>query len=373
MDHFITKQLEALDAHHCLRSPISTMAEEGMYVMRQGQRLLSFASNDYLGLSRDHRLVEAAKTALDKYGLGAGASRLISGQHLLYDVLHAKLAMVKGTEAATVFGSGYLANIGVIPAFVGRGDLVISDRLIHASLIDGIRLSGAKHLRFTHNDVDHAARLIAAHRQEYERCLIVTDHVFSMDGDIAPVAALKTLAESNDAWLMTDDAHGLAVLDQGKERAHIQMGTLSKALGCYGGYVCGSAKMMAYLESTARSLIYTTALPPSILAAAIKALEIILQEPVLCQTPLKLAQYFTDMLGVPKAQSPIVSLVLGSENAALDAAKKLQVAGFYVSAIRPPTVPQGSSRLRLTFSALHSTDQVASLAQAIKGALAWHQ
>lgn len=335
---------------------------------------ISFASNDYLGLSQHPEVKEAAIRAIENYGVGAGASRLVTGNHPLYAELEALLAKMKGTEAACVFASGFATNLGVITALMGKEDVVLFDRLAHASLIDGVMLSGATWLRFKHNDVEDCARLLAASRSKYRRCLIVTETVFSMDGDCAPVDELAVLAEKHDAWLLADDAHGLGVLkpDTRHPKPHLQTGTLSKSVGALGGYVCGSRALIEYLHSAARSLIYSTALPPSMLAAAITALKIIQQDDALRAAPLRHAQFFCSQLGLPQPSSAIVPLILGEEARALDAAQRLLEAGFIVSAIRPPTVPPGTSRLRFTFSALHREEDIERLCALIRVA-GWHK
>lgn len=363
LDVFAREKIAAIEAQHRLRMPATTTRSAAAGVLRNGRRLVSFSCNDYLGLSQHPAVIEAAQQAIAQYGAGAGASRLVTGNHPLYDALEAALADYKHTEAACVFGSGYLANIGVIPAAAGRGDLIIADKLVHACILDGIKLSGAKLLRFAHNDAADCARLLAQYRGQHVNCLVITETVFSMDGDVAPLAELRQLCDQHDAWLMTDDAHGIGT---SPANADIVMGTMSKSLGAYGGYVCGSQALVRYLKTAARSLIFTTALPPATVAAALKSLEILRENSHLAQQPLAHAQRFTQELGLPLAQSPIVPLILGSEQAALDAAQKLERAGFLVSAIRPPTVPENGARLRFSFSAMHEEYDVTNLIKEIK-------
>lgn len=345
------------------RALASTHREDGVYVTRGERRLISFSCNDYLGLSHHPAVVEAAKSALALYGSGAGAARLVTGNHPLYAQLEAKLAVWKGAEAALVFGSGYLANTGIIPAIVGKGDLILADKLVHACLIDGAQLSGAKLLRFKHNDMNDCERLLATQRGNYAHCLIVTDHVFSMDGDVAPLEKLGELAAVHDAWLMADGAHNL-------EGTHppvdLYVGTLSKALASYGGYVAASQDVIDYLATSSRSFMFSTGLPPSAVAAALGALEILIADPALAEAPLARARVFTETLGLPQAQSPIVPLLMGEESRALSAAAVLEEAGFMAVAIRPPTVPEGTSRLRFAFSALHREEDVLRLAAVIR-------
>lgn len=356
------EKLHALDVNAQRRVLQATRAMGGVRVERGGQSLISFSSNDYLGMAMDARVIEAAREAAARYGAGAGASRLVTGNHPLYASLEARLAAWKGTEAALVFGSGYLANLGIISALMGRGDLVLADRLVHACLIDGARVSGAKLARFAHNDVDDCRRLLAAQRSAHRHCLIVTDEIFSMHGDAAPMEALSVLAREYDAWLLGDGAHSLKPVPG----ADLKMGTLSKALGSYGGYVCGERDVIDYLTSAARSFIFTTGLPPAVIGAADKALEIVMSEPGLADAPVVKARLFTDLAGLPQAVSPIVPVVLGDEARALAASRQLVDAGYLVSAIRPPTVPEGTSRLRFAFSALHADEDIEAVAGIVR-------
>ncbi len=332
-----------------------------MMVERGGKRLVSFSCNDYFGLSRHPKVTQAAVAATREYGAGAGASRLVSGNHPLYEQLESLLARTKGTEAAIVFGSGYLANLGTIPALMGKNDLILADKYIHACMLDAAKLSGATCLRFAHNNAGHLRLLLEANRSEYQNCLILTETVFSMDGDRAPMREFTELAAEFDGWLMSDDAHGLFVTQQ-PNRAQIQMGTLSKSLGGYGGYVCGSKALIDYLQTAARSVIYSTGLPPASIAAAIAAIEILQADEKLCAKPLENAKYFTQLLGIKEAESAIVPVILEESEKALKASEFLASHGFYVAAIRPPTVPENSARLRFAFSALHTREQIEKVA-----------
>ncbi len=322
--------------------------------------VISFAANDYLGLSRHQGVVKAGQAALAEYGAGAGASRLVTGNHPLYPPLEAKLARMKHKEAALVFGSGYLTNLGVIPALVGKGDLILADKLVHACIVDGAQLSGAICKRFIHNDVTHAESLLREHRTKHKNTLIVVDHVYSMDGDVAPLAALSTLAKSYDAWLMADDAHGLGIVHSEVD-VDIWMGTLSKAVGCYGGYVAASKPVIDYLTTSARSFIFSTGLPPSVCASALAALEIMEREPQHGARAVALARRIK-----PDARSAIVPIILKSEEKALAAAEALKKHGIHIIAIRPPAVPSGTSRLRLAFSSAHTDEEVDRLIDALK-------
>ena len=363
---FAKHKISKLSSEKRLRFLKQASREDGIYITRDGKKLISFSCNDYLGLSWHQGVKAAAINAINKYGTGACASRLITGNHPLYKKLEQLLAEIKNTEASLVFGSGYLANIGVIPVLVGKGDLIIADKLVHASILEGCKLSGAKLLRFHHNDTNSCNDILTKHRAEYKNCLIVTDHVFSMDGDIAPIDELYLLAEKYDAWLMSDDAHGLGTIIKGNtHKPHIQMGTLSKAVGSYGGYICADKIVIDYIASTAKSHIYSTALPPATIAASIAALEIIRNNTELCAKPLKNAVSFTKLLGIKDAQSPIVPIILGDSTKAISIADELQKEGFLVTPIRSPTVPAGTARLRCTFSALHKEEDIKKLAETI--------
>lgn len=369
LDDVLAGKLAIFSENHRLRAPIPCDSADGVAVTRGGKSLVSFAGNDYLGLSAHPSVIEAAKEALARFGAGSRASRLVAGDSALARALEAKLAHTKGTESAFLFGSGYLASIGTVPALVEEGDLILADKLIHACLIDAAHLSGAKLVRFRHNDLRHAGELLAAQRGQYRHCLIMTETVFSMDGDIGSVAELLKLAREHDAWLLTDDAHGLGLdIHAGLHAggAHIQLGTLSKAAGGYGGYVCASDTVVRYLHNAARSAIFSTALPPASIAAAMTALELMESEPQHARRVLGLARRFTQRLGLPEAQSAIVSVHIGESEAAVAASKALEEHGFFIPAIRPPTVPPGTARLRVSFSARHTEEQVDTLADAIR-------
>jgi len=333
-------------------------------VRREGKEYVSFSCNDYLGLACHPRVIAAARDALERYGAGAGGSRLVTGSHPPYAELERRLAELKGTERALVFGSGYLANLGVIPALVGKNDLILADRLSHACTWDGARLAGATVMRFEHNSLDQCGDLVKQHRAGFGHCLILTETVFSMEGDRAPVAELSTLARAHDCWLMIDDAHGL--LTDSAPESDIQMGTLSKAAGSYGGYVCARSEVIALLENKARSLLFATGLPPASVAAATAALEIMKEDAGLVQKPLENARRFTTELGREPATSPIVPVVVGSPDIALAASAMLEAHGYLVVPIRPPSVPAGTARLRFAFTALHRADDIERVAALLK-------
>jgi 8-amino-7-oxononanoate synthase len=375
LDAFAQDKLDALERRGLRRALTETLREDGIWVERNGRRLLSFSCNDYLNLTQHPAVKQAAIAAIRRYGAGSGSSRLITGNHPLYAELEARLARIKQTEAAVVFGSGYLANSGIIPVLIGRDGLVLLDELAHACIFAGAQLSRGKVITFRHNDVEHARELLTQHRAAHDRALIVTDGVFSMDGDLAPLDDLLALAEQYDTWLMSDDAHGIGVVGGGRGSSfsgnrHIpvplQMGTLSKAVGAYGGYLCASGPVIDLMRNRARTVIYSTGLPPSAVAAAIAALDLIEREPDYAGLPVKKAKAFTRRLGLPDAQSPIVPLIVGEAEAALSASQVLADAGFLAAAIRPPTVPVGTARLRLTFTALHPDYEIERLADVVR-------
>lgn len=350
-----------------LRILKETIRADDVYVIRENRKLVSFSCNDYLGLTKNHKVKEASCSALIKYGVGSGASRMVTGNGPLYQELEKILASITSTEAALVIGSGFLANIGVIAALVKKDDLIIADKFVHASIIDGCKLSGAKLIRFAHNDPLSCKIILEKYRKNYKNCLVITETIFSMDGDIAPIEELYKISNDFDSWLMTDDAHGLGIISkQSSAKAHIQVGTLSKAVGSYGGYICGDKVVIDYLINNTRSMVYSTALPPAVLAASIASLKIIIHDTLLCKKPLENARLFTSILGIEKAQSAIVPIILGLEERSVSSMEILESEGFLVSAIRPPTVPKGTSRLRFAFSALHKTEDITKLANIVK-------
>jgi 8-amino-7-oxononanoate synthase len=379
LDDFAYSKLAELERASLRRTLAESLREDGPWVLREGRRYLSFSCNDYLNLTHHPALKAAATAAIENYGVGAGASRLVTGNHPLFRELEERLARLKGTEAACVFGSGYLANAGIVPALAGAPDLILIDELAHACLWAGTQLSPARTLVFRHNDVAHAKALLSENRARVRNALLVTDGVFSMDGDLAPLQELAAICAAFDTWLMTDDAHGLGVIGDGCGSAFaagqsgslpLQMGTLSKAIGGYGGYLCASRAVIDLMKTRARTLIYSTALPPAIVAAAIAGLTIIETEPELTAKPLAKARAFTSRLGLAQAQSPIVPLIIGEPDAALQASNKLAQQGFLVTPIRPPTVPAGTARLRFAFTALHPDEEIARLAEAVRALVA---
>ena len=366
LDDFARHKLATLEQAHLRRRLVPTGRFDDLFVERNGRKLLSFSCNDYLGLSQHPALKAAAIAAIERHGVGAGASRLVTGDHPLYAELEQRLARLKRTEAACVFGSGYLANAGIAPALVGRGDLILIDELAHSSLWTGARLSRSELLSFRHNDAGHLADLLKQYRSNHQRALIVTEGVFSMDGDRAPLAELASLAREAAAWLMVDDAHDLDFAATIRAEVPLRIGTLSKAIGGYGGYLCASQPVIDFVRNRARTLIYSTGLPPATLAAAIAALDLIEREPKRLAMPVTKAQAFTRAAGLPQAQSAIVPVVIGEAAAALSASQLLEAEGYLAVAIRPPTVPEGTARLRLSFSAAHPDAEIARLAEIVR-------
>jgi len=348
-------------------------------IRRVGVRpgVINFCSNDYLGLSAHPEVVQAFADAVMKYGVGSGASHLVTGHTLAHEILEEALAAFTGREKALVFSTGYMANLGVIGALADQKAAVVSDKLNHASLIDGGRLSGATVSRYRHGDADHAAELLAAIEPEVTSRLLVTDGVFSMDGDLAPLPTLARYARSANAWLVVDDAHALGVIGAtgrgsceqfglSSDDVPVLIGTFGKAFGTFGAFVAGDADLIDFLLQKARTYIYTTALPPAVAAATFAALEVAQRDSWRRERVLAHARRVHGVLGLRGTQvSPIVPVILKDEARALAASRELESRGFLVSAIRPPTVPAGTARLRVTLSATHEESQVDALIAAI--------
>ena len=346
-------------------------------VERDGWPLVNFASNDYLGLASDARVVQAAIETAARYGWGSGASPLVSGWREPHEALASALAAFEGVEAVALFASGYAANLGAIVALVGAGDAVYADRLNHACLIDGARLAGASLRVYPHNDADRLAAILRRDEGRFRRRLIATDGVFSMDGDLAPLLELAELADRHGAMLLVDEAHGTGVFGPtGRgaaeacglrpEQVHVRVGTLSKALGSAGGFVAGSRRLVAWLHNHARTLVYSTAPPAAAAAAAHEALRVAIAEPARRAHLRGLAVILRDRLRaagrpVPAGVGPIVPVHLGEPATAVDLAAHLGRQGFLVAAIRPPTVPVGTARLRISLTAAHTVAEVERL------------
>jgi 8-amino-7-oxononanoate synthase len=354
----------------------------GVEVEVNGRSLLSFCSNDYLGLAAEPVLIEAAREAALRWGVGSGASHLVAGHLAPHEELEQRLAAFVGSARALYFSTGYMANLGVVPALVGRGDAVFADRLNHASLIDAVQLSRADHLRYPHNDLAALERQLAA--STARRKLILTDAVFSMDGDLAPLPQLLELAERFDAWLVLDDAHGFGVLgpqgrgalahvgiDLGAHPRLLYIGTLGKAAGVSGAFVAGAASVVEWLMQRARTYIFTTAASPIVAATLIKSLDLIEHGDARRSHLQLLIEHLHkglentrwQLLPSPTAIQPII---IGENDAALHCAAALADRGIWVPAIRPPTVAKGTARLRITLSAAHSLVQLEQLLVALR-------
>jgi len=374
------KTLNDLAEAGLLRRPVTVEGRQGPRVRVNGAEYLCFCSNNYLGLADHPALAEAAKAAVDKYGTGSGASRLVSGTMSVHRELEGAVARFKGAEAAIVFPTGYMANTGTIPALAGRGDTVYCDRLNHASIFDGCRLSGATLRIYPHKDIAKLDELLGREREG--AALVITDTVFSMDGDLAPLPDLVEVCERHGAMLMIDEAHATGVLgEHGRGAAEhfgiapgripVVMGTLSKAAGSLGGYVAGSRGLIGLLVNKARSFIYTTALPPAVCAASIAGLSIIEREPERRAALWARAKQLQDGLrklgfDIGPTETPITPLIVGESAAAVELSKKLFERHILAPAIRPPTVPEGAARIRLTPMATHTPEDIAELIAALK-------
>jgi 8-amino-7-oxononanoate synthase len=369
---FLQAELESLRNKGLYRSLRCVEGDQGPTLLIDGREAINFSSNNYLGLANHPKLREAAKQAIDRYGCGSGASRLISGNMTLHEELESKIAELKGTQAALVFNSGFQANTGVIPVLVGEGDVILSDALNHASIIDGCRLSRAKIVVYGHGDLDELERGLKDSSPN-SRKLIVTESLFSMDGDEAPLMDIVSLAEKYGAIVMVDEAHATGVYEPNGagivaklglgERVLVQMGTLGKALGGFGAYVAGGKVLRELLINRCRSFIFTTSLPPAVMAMAIAAIDLLEQEPQrrealrnnceLLRGGLKALGY---SLGT--SQSQILPLMIGDTSRCMKLSEDLLHRGVFAQGIRPPTVPPGTSRLRITLMATHTREHI---------------
>ena len=374
-------RLQELQRQRLLRAAKDRDLSRGSRIVIEGREYVNFASNDYLGLSGDPALVAAAKEAMEEFGFGSGASRLLSGGTRLHRKLEEEVARFKGAEAALVFNSGYAANCGAIPSLASAQDIIFSDELNHASIVEGCRLSRARTVVYRHGDMSHLESLLK-HEAERSpgrgRSIFVTDTVFSMDGDIAPLRALWELCGRHDGLLYIDDAHATGVIGSGKGAlAHfgispnpriIQMGTFSKALGSYGAFVAGSREVIDWLTSTARTFMFSTALPACVVAASLKALGMIgaghdsLRG--LWTNHRRLLQGLSEIGGEISSETPIIPLKIGGVGETLAASQQLSEKGLYVPAIRPPTVKE--PRLRITVTASHTDEDIDRLVEALK-------
>jgi 8-amino-7-oxononanoate synthase len=376
---WIDRSLHTIHKAQWHRSPANIEASQGNYITVAGKQLLNFASNDYLGLATDPRLKAAAIEAIQIYGTGSTGSRLVTGQRPLHRELEESIAHLKKSADALVFSSGYAANLGTIAALVGERDLIIADQYNHSSLKNGAILSQAKVLEYHHCDLGHLRELLATHRTQSRRCLLVTDTVFSMDGDLCPLPGIMELAIEFDCMVLVDEAHATGVLGATGAGAieHFDLdpdlivciGTLSKALGSLGGYVSGSAKLIDFLRNRCPSWIYTTALSPADTAAALKAIELITTQPSICQQLWQNIEYFRELLAVINikilpSDSAIICWELPDAQTALQMSKLLLDQGIFAPAIRPPTVP--TSRIRFTMTAKHRSADLEQLATSLE-------
>jgi len=373
---WIQASLATIQRANWYRSVLPIHGRPGATVLLSGKEVINFASNDYLGLAGDERLIQGAITAVEKLGTGSTGSRLLSGHRELHRELEESIASWKQTEDAVVFSSGYLANLGAIAALVGKRDLILSDEYNHSSLKNGAILSGAELISYPHCHVAGLRNLLSQYRQNYRRCLIITDSVFSMDGDLCPLPELLNLADDFSCMLLIDEAHSTAVLGktgagcmehfQCTGRTIIQVGTLSKALGSLGGYVAGSTNLIDYLRNRAPSWIYTTALSPADTGAALAAIQIVQQEPQRLVQLWRNVEYLKRLiqeqlphLKLLPTQSSILCLQLPSAAEALRVGQQLISKGIFAPAIRPPTVP--TSRIRISMMATHQAAHIEKL------------
>jgi 8-amino-7-oxononanoate synthase len=379
MDATLQAQLNLRREEHLYRTRLNVASGCSSTLSVEGRSLINFCSNDYLGLAGHPDISLALKQAADIYGTGSGASHLVSGHSVVHQELEEQLAEFTGRPRALLFSTGYMANIGAINALIGRRDLVLQDQLNHASLLDGGRLSQADFKRYKH--VDMASLEQRLEQSSAERKLIVTDGVFSMDGNLAPLREISRLAKKHSAWLMVDDAHGVGVLGQqggglveelnmSVEQVPVLVGTLGKSFGTFGAFVAGSEALIETLIQYSRSYIYTTALPPAIAAATLVSLKIVREESWRRDKLARLIARFrrgAEQIGLQLAQSntPIQPVLINNDEKVMQVGQQLRSAGFLVGAIRPPTVPVGTGRLRITFSADHSEEQVDQLIAAL--------
>ena len=370
IDKFFAEKILKLKNGHLFREISENDRKQDVYIKRNGQNLLSFSSNDYLGLAFRREIINSAKKALEEYGSGSGSSLLITGGSFFYSKLEEEIASHYNKEASCVFSSGYMANIGSIPALVGKDDLIIADKLSHSCLIEASKLSGAEFKRFKHNDLNSLERIIKQERNKYKNCLIVTESVFSMDGDEADIPEIVKIAKSHNCWSYVDYAHDIknfsTTLSIKNAKPDFVMGTLSKAVPSLGGYVAASDNLIKYIKSSSKTLIYSTALPPSSLAASIEAMKIIkIEGHELFNKVMKNVLYFRGQIeklgrsvNIGKSTTQIVPVIIGDSSKAIEISRKLEKAGILIHAIRTPTVPKNEARLRISFSASHSKENI---------------
>ena len=374
-----SEKLEQIKINGLYRKMKYLQTPQGPHVKIDGKDYLLLSSNNYLGLCNDDRLKQAALDAIEKYGVGSGGSRLTTGSYEIHRNLEEEIASFKGTEAALLFNAGYMANVGAISGIADKSWVIFSDRLNHASIVDGCRLSRAETVLYNHCDASDLARKVQSYAGR--QAMIVTDGLFSVDGDIAPLPAIVEIARKNNILLMVDDAHATGVLGPNgggtadyfglRDQIDISMGTLSKALASEGGFVAGKRSLIDYLINTSRSFIFSTALSPATIAVARKALDIIRTEPQRRQTLLANAAWFRTELrkaafDVAENEAPIISIVVGEPDLAVAFSNRLMERNIFVSAIRPPTVPAGTSRLRISIMATHTREDLLKALNHIK-------
>ena len=365
-------------------SPLTRLGHGWVRLLDYEDELKDFSSNDYLALSEHPEVIGASRKYLEMFGTGAGAARLMSGDLEINHLLEEEIAQLKSKEAALTFGSGYLANTGIIPALAGRGDLIIADRLSHASIYDGCMLSGARTIRFRHNDLEHLEQILHEKRNEFNRALVVVESIYSMDGDRCPLADLVSLKKRYSFLLMVDEAHatglygengsGIIEEDNVSDGVDIAMGTFGKALGSYGAYAAASRDIIDFLVNRAGTFIYSTALPPAVIGANLAALYLVKTEPQLRLDLHQKVAFFKKQLrknGIKDDPGPsqIIPIMIGDSAKALAIAEELQKNHIYVKAVRPPTVPEGSARLRFSITRHHQEADLKKCAQLLSKAL----
>jgi 8-amino-7-oxononanoate synthase len=373
-------QLECLQKAGLYRTLRDIEGPQAATMVIDGRKVLQFSSNDYLGLANHPRLKTAAHEAIEHYGSGCGASRLVSGNLALNGQLEKKIADLKGQESGLLFSTGYMANLGIVNAIVGEGDAIFSDQLNHASIVDACRMSKADTKVYPHGDMESLEAVLRQSGQ-YRQKLLVTDGVFSMEGDIAPLPDLVNLADRYECMLMVDDAHATGVLGANgggtgehfglEDKIDISMGTFGKALGGFGAFAAGDRTLRLFLINCARTLMFTTGLPPAVIASALAALKVLEEEPALREKLWENTHFFRkgiERLGFPttRGETPIISLLIGDAALTMRMGEMLFEKGFYMQGIRPPAVPQGSSRLRITIMATHTGEQLENALDALK-------
>ena len=373
---WLDADLTELRARHLLRTlrPVGPAGSGRVWI--NGREYINLSSNDYLGLAGHPGLLEESVKAAEKYGTSSSASRLMSGDLHIHHLLEKRITDLVGKEKSLLFGSGYLANTGCVSAICSRKDVVFLDRLCHASIVDGVFLSGARFFRFQHNDPGHLEALLKRERGKYNRALIITESLFSMDGDMAPLAEIVEAKERHDALFMLDEAHAVGIFGErgaglAEERGLSQeidiiVGTFGKALGSYGAYAAASGKLIDYLINSARSFIYSTALPPCVIGASIAAIKMLTDEPFRRSVLAEKSAYFRSRLKTNgldvRGEAQIASVIVGANDTALRLADMLQQNGIFALAIRPPTVPAGEARIRFSVTCNHSTKDLAQAA-----------